>query len=60
MSIIGTRPPLISETNFYELHHRAIYYFILVYIQMVLLIPVTFKLLRSRFSKLGWFVTPVV
>ena len=21
MSIIGTRPPLISETNFYELHH---------------------------------------
>ena len=26
---------------------------------MVLLIPVTFKLLRSRFSKLGWFVTPV-
>lgn len=23
MSIIGTRPPLISETNFYELHHRA-------------------------------------
>ena len=36
-----------------------ILYFILVYIQMVLLIPVTFKLLRSRFSKLGWFVTPV-
>ena len=26
---------------------------------MVLLIPVTFKLLRSRFSKLGWFITPV-
>ena len=23
MSIIGTRPPLISETNMYELHHRA-------------------------------------
>lgn len=23
MSIIGTRPPLISETNFYEPHHRA-------------------------------------
>ena len=23
MSIIGTRPPLISETNLYELHHRA-------------------------------------
>ena len=23
MSIIGTRPPLISEMNFYELHHRA-------------------------------------
>ena len=23
MSLIGTRPPLISETNFYELHHRA-------------------------------------
>ena len=23
MSIIGTRPPVISETNFYELHHRA-------------------------------------
>ena len=21
--VIGTRPPLISETNFYELHHRA-------------------------------------
>lgn len=38
---------------------NGIYYFILVYIQMVLLIPVTFKLLQSRFSKLGWFVTPV-
>lgn len=38
---------------------NGIYYFILIYIQMVLLIPVTFKLLRSRFSKLGWFVTPV-
>lgn len=23
MSLVGTRPPLISETNFYELHHRA-------------------------------------
>lgn len=23
MSIVGTRPPLISETNCYELHHRA-------------------------------------
>ena len=23
MSIIGTRAPLISETNFYELHHHA-------------------------------------
>lgn len=23
MSIVGTRPPLISETNFYELHHHA-------------------------------------
>lgn len=23
MSIVGTRPPLISETNLYELHHRA-------------------------------------
>lgn len=23
MSIIGTRPPLISETNLYKLHHRA-------------------------------------
>ena len=23
MSIIGTRPPLVSETNFYERHHRA-------------------------------------
>ena len=23
MSIIGTRPPLISETNLYELHHKA-------------------------------------
>ena len=23
MSIIGTRPPLVSETSFYELHHRA-------------------------------------
>lgn len=23
MSIVGTRPPLIEETNFYELHHRA-------------------------------------
>ena len=23
MSIVGTRPPLISETNCYELHHKA-------------------------------------
>lgn len=23
MSIIGTRPPLLSETSLYELHHRA-------------------------------------
>ena len=23
MSIVGTRPPLISETNLYELHHQA-------------------------------------
>lgn len=23
MSIVGTRPPLISETNLYELHHKA-------------------------------------
>jgi len=23
MSIIGTRPPLISETNLYELHHAV-------------------------------------
>lgn len=23
MSIVGTRPPLISETNLYKLHHRA-------------------------------------
>ena len=26
MSIIGTRPPLISETNLYELHHVEIAY----------------------------------
>ena len=24
MSIIGTRPPLISETNLYELHHTFV------------------------------------
>ena len=24
MSIIGTRPPLISETNLYELHHKVV------------------------------------
>ena len=24
MSIIGTRPPLISETNLYELHHISL------------------------------------
>ncbi|MBP0061553.1 sugar transferase, partial [Anaerobutyricum soehngenii] len=23
ISIIGPRPPLVSETNLYELHHRA-------------------------------------
>ena len=23
MSIVGTRPPLLSETSLYELHHRA-------------------------------------
>lgn len=25
MSIVGTRPPLISETNLYEPHHKARY-----------------------------------
>lgn len=25
MSIVGTRPPLISETNLYEPHHKASY-----------------------------------
>lgn len=25
MSIVGTRPPLISETNLYEPHHKANY-----------------------------------
>lgn len=25
MSIVGTRPPLISETNLYEPHHKAKY-----------------------------------
>lgn len=24
MSIVGTRPPLISETNLYEPHHKVI------------------------------------
>ena len=24
MSIIGTRAPLISETNLYELHHKTL------------------------------------
>ena len=23
MSIVGTRPPLVSETNLYEPHHRV-------------------------------------
>ena len=23
MTLAGTRPPLVSETNLYELHHRA-------------------------------------
>ena len=23
MALVGTRPPLTSETNLYELHHRA-------------------------------------
>lgn len=25
MSIVGTRPPLISETNLYEPHHKVTY-----------------------------------
>lgn len=25
MSIVGTRPPLISETNLYEPHHKAMF-----------------------------------
>ena len=25
MSIVGTRPPLISETNLYELHHYELF-----------------------------------
>ena len=26
MSIVGTRPPLISETNLYEPHHKVTSY----------------------------------
>ena len=33
MSIVGTRPPLISETNLYEPHHKAIHLTIL-FLQM--------------------------
>ena len=24
MSIVGTRPPLVSETNLYEPHHKSV------------------------------------
>ena len=32
MSIIGTRPPLISETNLYELHHVPIHHPSYIYV----------------------------
>ena len=38
---------------------NGIYYFILVYAQMVILTPIAFKLLDSSISWIGYFFTPV-
>lgn len=38
---------------------NGIYYFILVYAQMVVLTPIVFKLLDSSISWIGWMITPI-
>lgn len=38
---------------------NGIYYFILVYAQMVILTPIAFKLLDSSVSWIGWLITPI-
>ena len=41
MSIVGTRPPLISETNLYEPHHKVSSQFIYVIFWRLELIEVS-------------------
>lgn len=38
----------------------APFYFVLVYIQFVLLTPLIGKLLQSRYSWLGWLISPII
>lgn len=38
---------------------NGIYYFVLVYIQMVLMTPAAFWLLNSKWKHFGWIITPV-
>ena len=37
----------------------GIYYFIIVYMQLTLLVPVISKLIRSKYWKLGFIITPI-
>lgn len=61
-TILYTLP---SETAFPYIYNfltsKACYtlYFILVYIQLTLLTPLIFKLLKSSYSMAGWFITPI-
>ena len=38
---------------------EGIYYFVFVYIQIVLITPLVLKLIKSKHSWIGWFVTPL-
>ena len=43
--------------DFLTANCNSIYYFIFVYIQLVLLTPILYRLLHSKFKDLGWFIS---
>lgn len=55
--INGTIQTFIPDIFFSKCN--GIYYFILVYAQMVILTPFAFRLLDSRLSWLGWLISPI-
>lgn len=58
--------PLIIEGRVLSFFLRLItaqtcfpFYYIFVYVQFVILTPLLFKLLKSKYREIGWFVTPI-